>query len=115
MRLILIFSLSLCASCVSSPDAEAHRLALWNFHYEADKANEWRIYDRIDRTFFGDCEDFSLSLQKVIGGDVWYVHNGGAAAHSALVKNGIVYDSLSRYPIPKGQYKGRFIYIMRAE
>lgn len=115
MRLLLIFSLSLCASCVSNTDAEAHRLALWNFRYEKDIANEWRVYNYIDRPFFGDCEDFAFTLQKVIGGDVWYIDQGEQIAHSALVKNGIVYDSLYRYPIPKGQYKGRFIYIMRAE
>lgn len=115
MRLLLIFSAVLCASCSSNPDAEAHRLALWNFHYEKDIDNEWRVYDRIDRTFMGDCEDYSASLQGVIGGDVWYVIIPNGIAHAVLVKNGIVYDSLSRYPIPKGQYKGRFIYIMSAE
>lgn len=100
---------------MSNPDAEAHRLMLWNFRYEADKNNEYRIYNRIDRPFYGDCEDAAFTLQKVIGGDVWYIDTGKPIAHAALVKNGIVYDSLSRYPIPKGQYRGRFIYMMRAE
>lgn len=49
---------------------EAHRLALWNFSYEKDANDEYRIYDYIDRPFFGDCEDFAFTLQKVIGGDV---------------------------------------------
>ena len=115
MRLILIFSLALCASCVSNPDAEAHRSALWNFNYEKDIANEYRVYDYIDRPFFGDCEDFSFSLQKVIGGDVWYIDRGEQVAHAALVKNNTVYDSLSKYPIPKAKYNGDFKYIMRAE
>ena len=115
MRLILIFSLSLCASCVSNPDAEAHRLALWNFHYEKDINNEWRVYNRIDRPFMGDCEDYSASLQGAIGGDVWYVIIPNGIAHAVLVKNGIVYDSLSRYPMPKSQYNGDFKHIMRAE
>lgn len=115
MRLILIFSLSLCASCVSNPDAEAHRLALWNFRYEKDIANEYRVYDYIDRPFSGDCEDFAFSLQKVIGGDVWYIDTGNPIAHAALVKNDIVYDSLSKYPMPKSQHNGDFKHIMRAE
>ena len=115
MRPLLIFSLSFCVSCVSNPDVEAHRLALWNFNYEKDINNEYRIYDYIDRPFSGDCEDFAFTLQKVIGGDVWYVDKGERLAHAALVKNGIVYDSLSRYPILKSWYNGEFKYIMSAE
>tara|TARA_R100000541_G_scaffold30953_1_gene39829 strand:- start:1353 stop:1700 length:348 start_codon:yes stop_codon:yes gene_type:complete len=115
MRLILIFSLGLCASCSSNPDAEAHRLALWNFHYEADKVDEYRIYDRIDRPFFGDCEDFAFSLQKVIGGDVWYIDQGKAIAHAALVKDNWVYDSIQKRPVSKSRYNGDFKYIMSAE
>jgi len=115
MRLILIFSLALCASCVSNPDAEAHRLALWNFHYEKDIASEYRVYNYIDRPFFGDCEDFAFTLQKVIGGDVWYIDRGQAIAHAALVKNNWVYDSIRKRPISKFNYDGEFKHIMRAE
>lgn len=115
MRLLLIFSTVLCASCVSNPDAEAHRLALWNFHYESDINNEWRIYDRIDRPFFGDCEDYSGTLQGVIGGDVWYVILPDKTAHAVLVKNSMVYDNLHKLPVSKGGYDGDFKYIMRAE
>lgn len=112
MRLILIFSLSLCASCASNPDAEAHRLALWNFQYQPDITDEWKVYDRIDQPFFGDCEDFSLSLQKQIGGDVWYVLLPDGTAHAALVKNKMVYDNLFKRPVELDKYKGTFLYIM---
>jgi len=115
MRLILIFSLILCASCSSNPDAEAHRLALWNFNYEKDIDNEYRIYNYIDRPFFGDCEDFAFTLQKVIGGEVWYIDRGQAVAHAALVKGGWVYDSIYKRRVSKNRYNGDFKYIMRAE
>lgn len=102
-------------SCVSNPDAEAHRLALWNFNYEKDIDNEYRIYDYIDRPFFGDCEDFAFTLQKVIGGEVWYIDTGRPVAHAALVKSGLVYDSARKRPISKYRYNGEFKYIMSAE
>ena len=107
--LILIFSL---AGCASNPDYEAHRLALWNFKYKADIDDEWLIYDRIDQPFFGDCEDLSLTLQKQIGGKVWYVLLPDGTAHAALVKNKMVYDSLFKRPVEQDKYKGTFLYIM---
>ena len=114
MKITLIMLLiSLCASCATNPDSEAHRLALWNFTYEADIDNEYRIYDSIDHPFMGDCEDLSFTLQRQIGGDVWYVILENGDRHAALVKNGIVYDNRSRRPIEKSQYQGEFIYIMK--
>ena len=112
MRLLILIVFSL-IGCVSlSLDEEAHRLALWNFKYRADIADEWIIYDRIDQPFFGDCEDLSLSLQKQIGGDVWYVLLPDGTAHAALVKNNMVYDSLFNRPVAQDEYKGTFLYIM---
>ena len=108
--LILIFSLTGCVSL--SLDEEAHRLSLWNFKYKADVDDEWLIYDRIDQPFFGDCEDLSLSLQKQIGGDVWYVLLLDGTAHAALVKNKMVYDSLFKHPVELNEYKGTFLYMM---
>ena len=113
MRLLILIVFSL-IGCVSlSLDEEAHRLALWNFKYKADVGDEWLIYDRIDQPFTGDCEDLSLSLQKQIGGDVWYVLLHDGTAHSALVKNGIVYDSLFKHPVKREEYEGSFIFIMK--
>ena len=112
MRLILIFSLSLCASCSSNPDAEAHRLALWNFYYEADKVDEYRIYNSISNPFYGDCEDFAFTLRRQIGGDVWLIRLEDRSYHAALVKNNLVYDNNSRRPIKRMDYHGRFIRVM---
>ena len=113
MRTILIALFSLCASCASSPDVEAYRLALWNFHYESDKENEYRIYDSISSHFVGDCEDFAFTLAQRIGGNVWHIILPDGGRHAALVKSGIVYDNRSRQPIEKSQYQGEFIYIMQ--
>ena len=110
--LILIFSLSLCVSCASNPDTEAHRLALWNFTYKADIDDELRVYDSISSNFSGDCEDFAYTLRKQIGGDVWYVLLPDGTAHAALVKNNMVYDSLFKRPAEQDKYKGTFLYIM---
>lgn len=112
MKLIAALAI-LCASCVSNPDAETHRLALRNFHYIADNADEYLVYDYIDSIFYGDCEDFAFTLQRVIGGDVWHVARGSESAHAALVKGGIVYDSLSRYPVLMNRYSGDFLFIMK--
>jgi hypothetical protein len=113
MRLILIALFSLCASCVSNPNAEAHRLALWNFRYQSDIDNEYRIYDSIAVPFYGDCEDFSLSLQKIIGGDVWVIKLSYLTYHAALVNNGMVYDNRFKRPMPLAGYSGEFIYIIK--
>lgn len=109
--LILIFSL---AGCASSPDYEAHRLALWNFSYVEDVDNEYLIYDSISIPFYGDCEDYAFTLQRAIGGDVWYIEREGRSAHAALVKNGIVYDSLFKHPVNQSAYRGEFLFIMKA-
>ena len=107
--------MALCVSCASSPDVDAHRLALWNFHYEADKDNEYRVYNSISTPFYGDCEDFAFTLAKQIGGEVWYIDTGTYPAHAALVKGGWVYDSIYTRRVSKQNYKGEFKFIMRAE
>jgi len=111
MKLIIALAV-LCASCVSNPDAEAHRLALWNFKYRADINDELRVYDSISNNFSGDCEDFAYTLRKQIGGDVWYVLLLDGTAHAALVKDGIVYDNINRRPTGVTDYRGQFIKIM---
>ena len=63
--------------------------------------------------FAGDCEDFAFTLQGIIGGDVWYVTREGRQAHAVLVKDGLVYDSLSKHKVKKEFYQGEFIYIMK--
>ena len=63
--------------------------------------------------FAGDCEDFAFTLQRVIGGNVWYVKREGRESHAVLVKNGLVYDSLSKYRTKKEEYQGDFVFIMK--
>lgn len=115
MRPILLITSILIASCASNPDAEAHRLALWNFQYQDDIADEWKVYDRIDQPFSGDCEDFALTLQWQIGGDVWHVILPSKTPHAALIKSSTVYDNLNKHPIKKENYDGEFLFIMNKE
>lgn len=87
----------LIASCQSHKDYAIYNQAKYNFVYEADKENELRLYGRVDKRFYGDCEDFAFTLQKQIGGDVWYVilnDKSYTQAHAVLVKDGVVYDYL---------------------
>lgn len=109
MRLILLITSILIASCVSNPDAETHRLALWNFRYEADKTNEYRIYNSISTPFYGDCEDFAFTLARQIGGSVWVIRLEDMSYHAALLKDGFIYDNMHRKPIKKDRYRGRFV------
>lgn len=113
MKIILILITLSLSACASNPDAEAHRLALWNFTYEADKVNEYRVYNSISSPFTGDCEDFAFTLAQRIGGNIWHIILPDGGRHAALVKSGIVYDNRSRRPIEKSQYQGEFIYIMQ--
>lgn len=112
MRILTILLFSLLTACATNPDSEAHRLALWNFTYEKDKANELRIYDSISSPFAGDCEDFAFTLRRQIGGVVWLIRLEDRSYHAALVKNNLVYDNNSRRPIKRMDYHGRFIRVM---
>ena len=109
---LLIILISLLVGCASNPDTEAHRLALWNFRYEKDIDNEYRIYDSISAPFYGDCEDFAFTLQRQIGGEVYYVLLPDKQAHAVLVVKGICYDNRYKRPLSKKKYRGEFIYIM---
>jgi hypothetical protein len=90
----------------------AHRLALRNFIYESDIADERRIYGRIDIAFRGDCEDFAFTLKIQIGGDVWYVLLPDGQAHAVLVIGDKCYCNRYRRPVSRKRYAGKFLFIM---
>jgi hypothetical protein len=96
-----------------SKEEEAHRLALRNFIYESDIADERRIYSRIDIAFRGDCEDFAFTLKLQIGGEVWHVTLTNGEAHAVLVIDGKCYCNRYRRPISKSDYDGEFNGIMK--
>lgn len=113
MKHLFIISLLLLTGCSTlNPNQQALRQAIGNFHYEADKDDEWRIYDAIDKPFKGDCEDFALTLQKKIGGQVWYVAHKTQGAHAVLIKDEVTYDFLLNRSMPIESYPGKPIYIM---
>jgi len=108
------------AGCSSIPNEDIHRIARWNFRYkrESQGQNEWLAYESVFHPFQGDCEDFSFTLQKQIGGQVRFIRlpSGG---HAILVKDGIVYDNMKKRPYPVEslkvklgrilEYKGEYI------
>lgn len=94
--LTLILALLFVTGC-NTTDHKVYQTALTNFVYESDVEDERRIYNTVDREFYGDCEDFAFTLQKQIGGEVWYVKlddESGYRYHAVLVKDGITYDYL---------------------
>lgn len=111
-RYLLMIAIALCTGCAVSPETEAHRRAFFHFTYVPDVIDERRIYDSIDEPFYGDCEDYAFTLQRVIGGDVWLIQLPDSTHHAALVKNSTVYDNNSRWPIERSKYDGRFIRVM---
>jgi hypothetical protein len=73
--------------------------------------NENRIADHYyirERTLTGNCMDYALTLQKQIGGDIYYIpfgemrrifrlENWGTDAHAVLCKDGRCYDQIRSY------------------
>ncbi len=112
MKHLFIIGLILLSGCTTmTPDQKAMWQASANFTYVADIADEWRVYDRIDKPFEGDCEDYAFTLKKQIGGDVWYVLRK-EGAHAVLVKNNITYDFLARRSMHRDNYPGKFVFVM---
>ena len=97
---------------LSSSDDKAYYMALSNFTYVDDIADEHKAFTRIDKPFEGDCEDFAFTLQVQIGGEVWAFTHNDKENHAALVLNGVVYDSLRKHPISIEKYPKHPLYKM---
>ena len=98
----------------NTTDHKVYRTALTNFVYESDVEDERRIYNTVDREFYGDCEDFAFTLQKQIGGEVWYVKLDDKtkfSVHAVLVKDGVTYDYIYKSSW-KENYPARFLWVM---
>lgn len=91
----------------SAPHWREHRLTLSNFVYRRDKINEYRAWTSIDKTFFGDCEDYAFTLQNQIGGQVHVVFpEGVSGGHAVLIKDGWVYDNRYKHCCRVEKFKG---------
>jgi hypothetical protein len=110
---MLIFGVLISGCAIHSPDEILYYKARSNFRYEADIANEYRVYASIDSPFYGDCEDFAFTLQRQIGGDVYFVMLHKKYPHAVLVKDGVAYDM--KFKIGKDFYPGTFYSILHAE
>ncbi len=102
----------MCGCNTTSQNAnQIYRKAISNFVYESDIEDERCIYENIDDKFYGDCEDFAFTLQKQIGGEVWYVILNDRTSyryHAVLVKDGITYDYIYKSSW-KENYPARFM------
>jgi len=97
----------------NNSDAEkAYYEALSNFTYVDDVEDEHKAFTRIDKPFYGDCEDFAFTLQLQIGGEVWAFTHNDNVNHAALVLNGVVYDSLRQHPVSINDYPKHKLYKM---
>lgn len=118
LPLALLFWTGIFYAMQPLPDSEQYRLALDNFTYVADEVDELKRYDRIDRPFSGDCEDFAFTLQHQIGGKVWRAvifQDDRFLAHAVLVKNNTVYDNRYTEPVPVDHWFGRLERVMHIE
>lgn len=105
MKVLLLMTLVVTSGCANMQHRQDYREAKRNFVYEADVANEIRVYDSIATPFYGDCEDFAFTLQRVIGGSVYHV-TASNIHHAILIKDGIVYDSAADAPYRITYFRG---------
>tara|TARA_Y100000310_G_scaffold30979_1_gene29391 strand:- start:3025 stop:3378 length:354 start_codon:yes stop_codon:yes gene_type:complete len=111
MKYLIILLAAMSVGC-STMEQKAHSEALNNFTYVSDnKLDRWDRYDTAN-PFSGDCEDFSFSLQSVIGGKVYRVRLYDGQYHAVLLKNGVVYDNLYKHPKSKLDYPATFESVM---
>lgn len=118
LPLALLFWTGIFYALMPDTDDAQYQLALDNFTYLADEADELKLYERIDRPFSGDCEDFAFTLQRQIGGEVWravVITPDGFGAHAVLVKNNIVYDNRYNEPLPTENWLGELVRVMHIE
>ncbi len=111
---ILILILTVFLFGCNTTETTIYKTAMTNFIYESDIEDERRIYNTVDRAFYGDCEDFAFTLQKQIGGEVWYVilnDRTNYRYHAVLVKDGITYDYLYKSSW-KDNYPAKFMFVM---
>ena len=115
MKNLFIISLLLLTGCATlTPEQSAQWTASSNFTYKGELPgkDEWITYDSINQPFTGDCEDYALTLQKQIGGNVWYVVLPDKRAHAVLAKNGIAYDFRFKRSMTVESYPGLFSHII---
>lgn len=95
-------------------DTGYFNIAYSNFIYTKDPkgTDPALVYTSINYPFAGDCEDFAFTLQRQIGGDVYYVLHNERGAHAVLEKNGMIYDNLNDTPMSAEEYPGFFVGIM---
>lgn len=111
---ILILILTVFLFGCNTTETTIYKTAKLNFIYEPDQQDERRIYNTVENKFYGDCEDFAFTLQKQIGGQVWYVVLDDRTSyryHAVLVKDGVTYDYLYKSSWVEN-YPASFLFVM---
>ena len=63
------------------------------FVYKADEEDIWTVLAD-HGVVYGDCEDYALTLQKQVGGQLWYVKARDQQAHMILCLHNQCADNL---------------------
>jgi hypothetical protein len=110
-------SLFLIALLSFNVSASVYDVAVSNFKYVADADSASNVKENlktlaindVNKPFSGDCDDFAFSLQKEIGGKVWYTSFKDEGAHAVLVKDGIVFD-FYKGKMPVNEYPSKLLF-----
>ena len=65
--------------------------------------------------WYGDCEDYSFTKKREIGGEVWHVVLPDQHHHAVLLKDGWVFDMLNSSPVAKESYRGIWLFQMEPD
>ncbi len=66
--------------------------AVANFTYVDEAVDSWNVYN-VQNKFYGDCDDFALSMKAAVGaGAVFYANTSEGYAHAIFVYKGMVWD-----------------------
>lgn len=107
-QLILIFFSLLLASCALTPEHKAQLALNKRFVYQDEPTDDWKYLPDVGPAP-GDCEDYAITLQLTIGGELWIINDG---AHMVLVKNRLVYEN-RRWPYSSNNITGEHKVISR--
>jgi predicted transglutaminase-like cysteine proteinase len=104
--MLTILSFSAISSEIPPNYVELQRVAQEHHVYISDQ-EQYGVNDKWVVSLKGDCEDYALFIQSVIGGNLAFVRTKNGIMHTVLVKGDYVFDNLSPVVYLRGdvQYK----------
>ncbi|MFT6834389.1 MAG: hypothetical protein ACJA0H_000417 [Francisellaceae bacterium] len=83
-----------------------------NFKYVSDKEqyhwyDVWTVARLVDGKLQSDCEGYSLTLRKLLGGDIYFCKHNGTGHAILKMPNGKYVDNIQReeFDLPKPLYR----------